>query len=78
MKISVITPFYNGNEYLPRYQEMMDANEQTLKERLKDEHSMEVILVNDSPDCAMRLQGLYNGRANWKMIKCRNPAVSSI
>ena len=71
MKISVITPFYNGNEYLPRYQEMMDANEQTLKERLKDEHSMEVILVNDSPDCAMRLQGLYNGRANWKMIKNR-------
>ena len=69
MKISIITPFYYGNEYLPRYQEMMDANEQTLKERLGDEHGMEVILVNDSPDCAMRLQGIYNGRANWRMVK---------
>lgn len=69
MKISIITPFYYGNEYLPHYQEMMDANEQTLKERLGSEHGMEVILVNDSPECAMRLQGIYNGRANWRMVK---------
>ncbi|MBO6214908.1 MAG: glycosyltransferase family 2 protein [Lachnospiraceae bacterium] len=71
MKISVITPFYYGNEYLHDYQEMMDANEQVLKERYGTEHSMEIILVNDSPECAMKLQGIYNGRPNWKTVKNR-------
>ena len=71
MKVSVITPFYYGNKYLPDYQAMMDANEELLKERCGGDDTMEVILVNDSPDCAMRIQGIYNGRANWKQIKNR-------
>ena len=43
VKISVITPFYKGNKYLPKYFECLQKN----KEHLQCE--LEVILVNDSP-----------------------------
>ena len=46
MKISVITPFYEGAEYMKKYIECMDANKSTLEAQ---GHQLEVILVNDSP-----------------------------
>ena len=46
MKISVITPFYQGDKYMDAYVDDMLANEQSLK---KVGHELEVILVNDSP-----------------------------
>lgn len=70
MKVSIITPFYEGNDYMPAYAEMLDKNETALQQAgLGD--TMEVILVNDSPQTAICLPGLYNGRPNWKLV--RNP-----
>ena len=46
MKISVITPFYEGNEYLDNYIDCMLKNREAL---MKAGHELEVILVNDSP-----------------------------
>lgn len=46
MKISVITPFYEGAEYMQDYVACMDANRDLL---LQNGHELEVILVNDSP-----------------------------
>ncbi len=46
MKISVITPFYEGDKYMDGYVDSMLANEQSL---LKKGHELEIILVNDSP-----------------------------
>jgi len=42
--ISVITPFYKGNKYLPSYFECLKKNKRNLQCEL------EVILVNDSPN----------------------------
>lgn len=44
MRISVITPFYKGNKYLPKYFECLKKNKESLHCEL------EVILVNDSPE----------------------------
>lgn len=46
MKISVITPFYEGADYMQDYMNCMDANREGLN---KMGHDLEVILVNDSP-----------------------------
>lgn len=46
MKISVITPFYEGDKYMDSYVDNMLDNEQALR---KSGHELEVILVNDSP-----------------------------
>lgn len=46
MKITVITPFYEGDKYMDGFVDSMLANE---KELSLSGHSMEVILVNDSP-----------------------------
>lgn len=48
--ISVITPFYKGNKYIPELLSMLSANVQSM-----DKNSVEVeyILVNDSPDVKM-------------------------
>ena len=68
MKVSIITPFYEGNAYMPAYAQMIEQNEQALQQAgLGD--SLEVILVNDSPQTAVCLPGIYNGRANWKIVK---------
>lgn len=46
MKISVITPFYEGDKYMEALVDCLLANEQSLKEK---GHELEAILVNDSP-----------------------------
>jgi glycosyltransferase involved in cell wall biosynthesis len=46
MKVSVITPFYKGEKYLERLFGVYVANQQFLE---KAGHSLEVLLVNDSP-----------------------------
>ena len=65
MKVSVITPFYKGNEYLPAYQAMLLKNQA----RLKYGDEMEVILVNDSPEEAVQLAGTLLIQRNWRLIK---------
>ncbi|MBQ4373398.1 MAG: glycosyltransferase family 2 protein, partial [Lachnospiraceae bacterium] len=68
MKISIVTPFYEGNDYMPSYAAMLEKNEIALQQAgLGD--TMEVILVNDSPQTAVKLPGIYNGRPNWKIVK---------
>ena len=68
MKISIVTPFYEGNDYMPSYAAMLEQNEIALQQAgLGD--TMEVILVNDSPQTAVKLPGIYNGRPNWKIVK---------
>ncbi len=71
MKITFITPFYEGNAYMKNYQEMMHKNEEKLKASNAvdgTDYHMEVILVNDSPGTAIRLDGIYSGRSNWRII----------
>lgn len=46
MKISVITPFYEGNNYMKDYVTCMESNRLALE---AEGHQLEVILVNDSP-----------------------------
>lgn len=46
MKITVITPFYEGDRYMKNLIDSLSANQQTLQEK---GHELEVILVNDSP-----------------------------
>lgn len=46
MKVSVITPFYEGDKYMEGYTKCLAANQKAL-ERVG--HELEVILVNDSP-----------------------------
>ncbi|SDB46476.1 Glycosyl transferase family 2 [Pseudobutyrivibrio sp. YE44] len=46
MKISVITPYYQGDKYMDAYVDSMLKNQQSLK---AVGHELEVILVNDSP-----------------------------
>lgn len=64
MKVSVITPFYNGNAYMRDYENMMAANERSLTSG----DVLEVVLVNDSPQVAVQLSGIYASRANWRVI----------
>ena len=46
MKITVITPYYEGDKYMDGFVDSMLSNEAALKSA---GHSLEVILVNDSP-----------------------------
>lgn len=46
MKVSIITAFYHGNDYMKQYTDCILANQ---KHMSKDDE-LEVILVNDSPD----------------------------
>ena len=71
MKISVITTFFNGNAFMPRYQQMMIANEEKLIEanqKSGSDYSMEVIIVNDSPKERVALHALYSMKKNWMVI----------
>lgn len=47
--VSIITPFYKGESFLPRLEKMIEANLKTIEKK----HlpiSLEYVLVNDSPD----------------------------
>lgn len=58
MTISIITPFYKGNNYMENYWRMVRANAenlQTYNEEQGAEHLLEVILVNDSPEVTPEL-----------------------
>lgn len=71
MKISVITTFYDGNKYMPEYQKMMIANEEKLVEanqKSGSDYSMEVIIVNDSPNVHVTLQALNASKKNWIVL----------
>lgn len=46
MKISIITAFYKGHQYLENYIKMMLSNVRRIDER----DSLEVVIVNDSPE----------------------------
>ena len=46
MRITVITPFYEGDKYMDAFVDSMLANESELSRK---GHSLEVIIVNDSP-----------------------------
>ncbi len=64
MKVSVITPFYYGNEYMPAYEEMLAKNESSLSSG----DVLEVLIINDSPEVAVELSGLHASRRNWRVI----------
>ena len=58
MTISMITPFYKGNNYMENYWRMVRANAENLQTYNAEqgaEHLLEVILVNDSPEVAPEL-----------------------
>ena len=58
MTISMITPFYKGNNYMENYWRMVRANAenlQTYNEEQGADHLLEVILVNDSPEVTPEL-----------------------
>lgn len=52
MKITVITPFYKGQEYIDDYCRTLLKNADSLKQ---DGHVLNVILVNDSPEVEVSL-----------------------
>ncbi len=64
MKVSVITPFYEGNEYIHEYEEMLSANERSLSTG----DVLEVVLINDSPWVSVGLSGLNMSKPNWRVI----------
>lgn len=51
-RISMIVPFYHGNQYISRIVEMAWQNDLFLK---KHGHELELIVVNDSPGCPVEL-----------------------
>ena len=56
---------------MPAYQLMMGKNEEKLKSSNAvdgTDYQMEVIIVNDSPGTAVRLDGIYSGRENWHIV----------
>lgn len=67
MIVSIITAYYKGSEYMNDYAKMIKKN----ASRLNDEDSIEVIIVNDSPDEEVKLE--INARnVNLKVIN--NPS----
>ena len=58
MTISMITPFYKGNNYMKDYWHMVRANAENLQTYNAEQgadHLLEVILVNDSPEVTPEL-----------------------
>ena len=67
MKVSIITPFYKGNNYIEAYQDNMLSN----IEHLSEDDEMEVIIVNDSPWEAVALRGSVVANPAFKVVKNR-------
>lgn len=53
-KISVIIPFYKGNEYLPRALKSVEA----AREKISDTAETEVVIINDSPEIEVALNSV--------------------
>lgn len=69
--VSVITPFYDGNDYIRAWQDSICDNEKYLRKMNEENHtdySMEVILVNDSPRIEPVITGINLGKKNWRTI----------
>ncbi|MBQ6258354.1 MAG: glycosyltransferase family 2 protein [Lachnospiraceae bacterium] len=69
--VSVITPFYDGNDHMKAWQGSICDNENYLRkmnDEKKTSHSIEVILVNDSPGIDPVLTGINSGKKNWHTI----------
>lgn len=54
MKISVITPFYKGNEYISALVSNIVENTENLK-KVSSGSSVELLIVNDSPDVKVEM-----------------------
>lgn len=52
--LSIITPFYRGNRYLPRLEQVLEENIASLW-KTKPDLKAEWILVNDSPDIQVEI-----------------------
>ena len=65
MKVTVITPFYEGDEYIDAYVQCMMANADSLA-RLG--HELQVILVNDSPWRDLRVNEAGAGRDIFQVL----------
>ena len=66
MKVSVITAYYYGNQYINDYIRMLNRN----ANYIGDNDSIEVIIVNDSPDDHLsidRLRGILGDRLSDKI-----------
>jgi len=79
MTISVITPFYIGNKYIKRLTNIIDLNSKQLHMIFPDV-SVEYIIVNDSPECEVRLEmdiqrdciiKIINHKINYGIQKAR-------
>ena len=58
-KVSVIVPFYKGNEYMDRLYSSIESNKEYLVNK-KIDISIELIIVNDSPGVTIKLpQDVY-------------------
>lgn len=71
-KISIIIPFYNGNEYLER----LFFSVKKVKNLLKNEAELEVIIVNDSPAIEVMLPINIDMELNIRIIS--NPVNMGI
>ena len=49
--VSVVIPFYNGNKYIKPMLSLMQKNAENMYPK-----KLEVVLVNDSPDCDMQIE----------------------
>lgn len=73
--VSVITPFYDGNDYMKAWQDSISDNENYLRLMNREKntsHSIEVILVNDSPGIEPVLTGINSGKKNWRVAANKN------
>ncbi len=65
-KITVITPFYKGNQYLKRLTEMVKINAENLKKEFPDSE-VEFVIVNDCPEVAVDESQAVEG-AGYKIV----------
>ncbi|MBQ8337635.1 MAG: glycosyltransferase family 2 protein [Oscillospiraceae bacterium] len=65
-KITVITPFYKGNQYLKRLTQMVKTNAENLKKEFPD-CEVEFVIVNDCPEVAVDKSQAVEG-AEYKIV----------
>ena len=67
-KISIVVPFFNGNEYINR---LLNSVCEVL-ESCKTNISLDVIIVNDSPKVRVNVNGEYRDKLNISIIENDN------